>query len=44
VEAKFKLSQNRKSDDRSGVIGALEMMSDENSLEMARLMKRHSDA
>ena len=39
VEGKFKLSQNRTEEDRAGVIGALEMATDQTEREVAEMMR-----
>lgn len=38
IRAKFKLSQNRSLDDRTGVIGALSELNDPNAVELVKLM------
>ncbi|HZY45234.1 MAG TPA: FMN-binding negative transcriptional regulator [Anaerolineae bacterium] len=42
LEGKFKMSQNRSAEDRSGVIAALEQSGDDNSIEVAHSIKQAS--
>ena len=42
IEGKFKMSQNRSAEDRSGVIAALVRSGDNNSIEVARYIQQAS--